>query len=328
MSLQALQALFLEYATKENSPKTPEKLYEPIQYLLSLGGKQYRPIVLLASYQIFKADIEKALPASMAIELFHNFTLMHDDIMDNSPLRRGKPTVHQKYDTNTAILSGDAMLIIAYQYLQKAVLESPKALIIWNVFNRMALEVCDGQRYDIDFETQKIESIAANQYIDMISLKTAVLLGASMQIGALLAGADEKDANSLYHFGKYLGIAFQLQDDYLDAFGNPEKVGKKQGGDIVQNKKTYLVIDALKNASFENRNELMKHYQTLPESENQEKIEAVKTIFENVGSTERLKNLSWEYYEKALNAMKQVQATETQKKILIDFANMLIHREF
>src|SRR5690606_31980665 len=215
----------------------PKSLYDPLHYILSLGGKRIRPILTLAAAQMFSDNYKAAMPQSIAIEMFHNFSLIHDDIMDKAPLRRGKTTVHKKWNTNTAILSGDLLLIKAYEQLAQC---KPNYLPeILHVFNKTATQVCEGQQFDMDFETA--QTVTVNNYLEMIRLKTAVLLGCSLQIGAIIGAANQNDAQNCYTFGENLGIAFQLMDDYLDAFGNPEKFGKQVGGDILANKKTYLL---------------------------------------------------------------------------------------
>ena len=249
-SLSQLQELFQKYISDNQFSDTPTELYDPVNYILSLGGKRLRPILLLMAYNLFKTDVEKALPAAFSVEVFHNFSLMHDDIMDKAPLRRGKPAVHIKYNESTGILSGDVMLIYAFKYLMK--LEDQNSLLeIIKLFNQIAIDVCEGQQFDMNFENRT--EVTIDEYINMIGLKTAALLAGAMKMGALIAGASDKDAQLLYDFGKNVGIAFQLQDDILDTFGDPEKFGKKVGGDIAQNKKTYLALRAMElaNASFE-----------------------------------------------------------------------------
>ena len=219
-------------------PNSPSKLYQPIEYVMGLGGKRMRPILLLMAYQLFDENIEKAIPPALGIEIFHNFTLLHDDIMDNAPIRRGQQTVHEKWDNNVAILSGDTMLVQVYQLLS----DVDKSIVkeVLSVFNKAATQVCEGQQWDMDFETQ--ENVQLADYMKMIENKTAVLLAASLQIGGITAGASKESQNNLYHFGLNMGIAFQLKDDLLDAFGNPDEFGKQIGGDIKANKKTFLLL--------------------------------------------------------------------------------------
>ena len=234
----------------------PKNLYEPIRYILSLGGKRLRPVLTLMSAEVFDVDCKKALAAATAVEVFHNFSLIHDDIMDDAPLRRGNETVHQKWNINTGILSGDAMLILAYQYFEEY--EPSIFRELAKLFSKTALEVCEGQQYDVDFETR--DDVTISEYLKMIEYKTAVLVGAAMKMGAIVAGTSEENANSIYDFGLNLGIAFQLQDDYLDAFGNPETFGKQVGGDIIENKKTYLYLKAV---AFSNEKEAKNWFNNL-----------------------------------------------------------------
>lgn len=301
---------------------SPEGLYDPVNYILSLGGKRLRPLVLLMAHSLFSDELAGALPAARAIELFHNFTLLHDDIMDNAPLRRGKPTVHEKYSLNTGILSGDVMLVLAYESLFS--ISHPKILEIAALFTRTAREVCEGQQMDMNFERRNDVSIPA--YIRMIELKTSVLVACALEMGALLGGADTQDATNLYEFGRNLGIAFQIQDDLLDTFGDPEKFGKKPGGDIVQNKKTYLYLKALEMAETGQREELQAIYNTdLADSE--EKIRRVVSIFNQL----RIKDLAEaeknNYQALALQALAEVSVADSKKKLLEQFADALMRRE-
>lgn len=244
---------FQNYLEKADFPHTPQHLYDPIRYILSLSGKRIRPLLVLMGAELFdESIIEQALPASAAIEFFHNFSLIHDDIMDVAPLRRGKPTVHQKWNGNVAILSGDALLIKAYQELAKCPTDKIPALL--RLFNATSLEVCEGQQYDMDFEGRA--SVTESEYIDMIRLKTSVLLGCALQMGAIIAGADDRSQKLLYDFGVNLGIAFQLQDDILDVYGNPKSFGKQVGGDILSNKKTILFVKLQELISLADQKEL------------------------------------------------------------------------
>ena len=238
MDILHYQKSFLQYLEAKNWIQEPKNLYEPIDYILQLGGKRIRPVLTLMAADIFSGDFQKALPAALAVEVFHNFTLVHDDIMDDAPLRRGQATVHEKWDLNTGILSGDAMLILAYQYFEDY--EPHVFQKLSKLFSKTALEVCDGQQLDVDFETRNDVSIPA--YIDMIRLKTSVLVAAALKMGAIVAETSNENANLIYDFGLNLGLAFQLQDDYLDTFGDPETFGKQIGGDIIENKKTFLYL--------------------------------------------------------------------------------------
>ena len=237
LDLTSYQTEFEEYLDKKNWNREPKNLYEPIEYIIQLSGKRIRPILTLMAADILSGNFTKALPAALAVEVFHNFTLVHDDIMDDAPLRRGKKTVHEKWDLNRGILSGDAMLILAYQYFENYPPTIFQKLAI--LFSKTAIEVCDGQQLDIDFETRK--EVTISEYLNMIRLKTSVLVAAALKMGAIVAESSEKNADLLYEYGLNLGLAFQLQDDYLDTFGDPETFGKQVGGDIIENKKTFLV---------------------------------------------------------------------------------------
>jgi len=269
---------------KARTPMTePQNLYAPIQYILGLGGKRLRPILTLMTAEIFGGKAEDAMDAALAVEMFHNFSLVHDDIMDDAPLRRGKVTVHEKWDLNTGILSGDAMLILSYQFFESYPAEIYKELT--SLFSKTAIEVCEGQQYDVDFETR--DDVTIPEYLKMIEYKTSVLVAAAMKMGALVAKAPQKDADAIYEFGRNLGIAFQLQDDYLDAFGDPESFGKQVGGDIRENKKTFLYLKALEKANKQDKESLLHLYSIKPE-DSTAKVEAVKSIFEEsdaVGET-------------------------------------------
>ncbi len=301
-------------------PAQPTQLYQPVSYTLSLGGKRMRPALTLLGYSLFKSNYEKAVDAAVAVEMFHNFTLLHDDIMDKAPLRRGKATVWKKWGSDTAILSGDAMLIMAYELLsdyEPVVLKK-----ILPVFNTTALKVCEGQQLDMDFETEKNVSIQA--YLNMIELKTAVLLGAALQLGAIIAGAKEKDARLLYEFGKSTGIAFQLQDDILDVFGEAEKFGKQVGGDIVANKKTFLLLNAFELADKKIKEQLTVF---LKQKNAGKKIKGVKEIYNQLGVKNSAEKEMQKYYSSALKALKNVNAPEEKKKLLVDFTNKLMQRQ-
>ena len=254
----------------------PKGLYEPINYILTLGGKRVRPLLCLLGCDLFGSPIDRAYPAALAVEFFHNFSLLHDDIMDNAPLRRGQPTVHERYNTNTAILSGDAMLVKAYEHLCRSEVQYLPTLMA--VFNKMAVEVCEGQQYDMDFETT--DDVSIDHYLEMIWLKTAVLLGAALQMGAIVGGATEDEAQLLYNFGVDLGVAFQLQDDLLDTYGNPETFGKQVGGDILQNKKTFLLLKTFATASDEQQSELQTWLDNKDVNQSKEKVSAVRALYD------------------------------------------------
>lgn len=307
---QNLSRTFESYVEFHCLAKSPQGLYDPINYIMGLAGKRIRPVLVLLGYQLYRDDIEKALPLAYAVELFHNFSLVHDDIMDAAPLRRGQPTVHKLYGQSSAILSGDAMLILVYRYL--AQLETPSLKNILDCFNTTALEVCEGQQLDMEFESAVEISIEA--YLNMIELKTAALLGGSLELGAILAGAPESDTKCLSLFGRNFGIAFQLQDDYLDTFGDAVLFGKKIGGDIAQNKKTYLYLKALQVADHSSRQTLQKYY-ALPHGHElePEKIQQVTHIMKTLNVHDFTRALMDEYIQKAFLAMQMVNAQESRK---------------
>ncbi len=319
--LENYKTTFLNYLSENIKTKEPQNLYEPISYILSLGGKRLRPILTLMSCELFNTPHQKALNAALAVELFHNFSLIHDDIMDNAPLRRGKETVHEKWDINTGILSGDAMLILAYQLFESYEANTFRQLA--KLFSKTAIEVCEGQQYDVDFEERDI--VSTEEYLHMINYKTAVLVGASMQMGAIIAGASEKCQNAIYEFGRNLGIAFQIQDDYLDVFGDPKSFGKQVGGDIISNKKTYLYLTAKKQASSKDREELNHLYSIQPKNP-QDKIEAVKQIFLSSGAQEKTKLKIKHFTEVSINLLNDMKISDSGKKQLTEFANQLIYR--
>jgi geranylgeranyl diphosphate synthase type II len=301
--------------------KEPKNLYEPIQYILSLGGKRMRPVLTLMASEVFNTPSDKALPAATAIEVFHNFSLIHDDIMDDAPLRRGHQTVHEKWDLNTGILSGDAMLILAYQFFESYPPETFQKLA--KLFSKTALEVCEGQQYDVDFELRN--DVTIPEYLKMIEYKTAVLVGAAMKMGAIVAETSDENANLIYDFGLNLGLAFQLQDDYLDAFGNPETFGKQVGGDIIENKKTYLYLKAIEFSSAEDKQQLV-HLFSIQPSENTEKIESVKAIFNASGASEATKTAIQNYTFKAFETLEKLDIENEKKAILKVFGENLMGR--
>ena len=301
--------------------KKPKNLYEPIQYILSLGGKRMRPVLTLMTAEIFDCDYKKALQAATAVEVFHNFSLIHDDIMDDAPLRRGKVTVHEKWNINTGILSGDAMLILAYQYFEDY--EPSVFRDLAKLFSKTALEVCEGQQYDVDFETR--DDVTIPEYLKMIEYKTAVLVGAAMKMGAIVAETSKENADLIYDFGLNLGIAFQLQDDYLDAFGNPETFGKQIGGDIIENKKTYLYLKALEFSSKDDKDQLL-HLFSIQPKDNSDKIESVKSIFNESGASKVTQEAIKEYTQKAFETLQKMDVSEEKKQILYVFGEKLMNR--
>ncbi len=302
----------------------PKELYDPIEYIMSLGGKRMRPVLVLMACDFFDGDTNTAANAALAIELFHNFTLVHDDIMDKAPLRRGQQTVHTKWNDNIAILSGDAMMVCAYQELCK----SNSAILsnILNVFSDTAVKVCEGQQLDMNYETAHKISIA--QYLKMIELKTAVLLGGAMKIGAIIGGAREEDAQQLYDFGKHIGIAFQLQDDILDVYANEDKFGKQKGGDIIANKKTYLLLKAMEMAE-NNRytKEELQQWIAAPHFDAKQKVEAVTNIYNFLNVKELARAEMKKHYDAAIACLKAIPVDETKKQALINFADSLMVRE-
>jgi geranylgeranyl diphosphate synthase type II len=319
--IENYQKTFIAYLKEKSVVKEPNGLYEPIDYILQLGGKRLRPVLTMLSTHIFGGDYKKALDAALAIEVFHNFTLIHDDIMDEAPLRRGKKTVHEKWDLNTGVLSGDAMLIQSYQYLESYDDVVFKQLI--NLFSKTAIEVCEGQQYDVDFETRTDVSIP--EYLKMIEYKTSVLVAAAMKMGAIIARASQEDRDGVYEFGRNLGIAFQLQDDYLDAFGNPETFGKQVGGDIIENKKTYLYLKALEHSNEDERMKLFNLFSLEESSES--KVEEVKGLFVKTQADKYTKDAIKDFTNKAFNNLDNLSISEANKKILRDFGNALMRRD-
>lgn len=321
LSIENYQKEFVHYLTNYSTVKEPHGLYQPIQYILNLGGKRLRPVLTLLTADIFNGDYKKALNAALSIEVFHNFSLVHDDIMDDAPLRRGNPTVHEKWNINTGILSGDAMLIMAYQLFENYDANMFQALA--KLFSKTALEVCEGQQYDVDFETRNDVTVA--EYLKMIEYKTAVLVGAAMQMGAIVANGSSEDQSSIYQFGRNLGIAFQLQDDYLDAFGNPETFGKQVGGDIIENKKTYLYLKAIEFSEEEARLKLSKLFSETLDN-NEQKIEIVKSIFVESGSAEATKTAIKAYTNKAFSILETLNISSEKKMLLKVFGKNLMNR--
>ena len=322
MMIKQLQQQVEKAIADINWVQEPTGLYQPIDYVLSLGGKRIRPVLTLLACKLFSDDEKQALSTALAVEVFHNFTLLHDDVMDRADTRRGKPTVHKKWNDNTAILSGDAMLIKAYQLLQQA--PADKLPVLLDLFSKTAIEVCEGQQYDVDFENDL--AVQLPQYIEMIRLKTAVLLAAALKMGAIIGGASQQDADALYHYGINLGLAFQLRDDYLDSFGDPAVFGKKIGGDICCNKKTFLMITALQTASEEQRNELLQWIGCTDATCHEQKIKAVLNIYQNLQIDIRCEEAIRAYFEKSVGSLKDVQLSDSKKDILIKFANNLMGR--
>ncbi|MCD8166083.1 MAG: polyprenyl synthetase family protein [Bacteroides sp.] len=311
-----------EYIDELTYPQQPDNLYAPVRYILSLGGKRIRPILLLMSYNLFKDTVEKALPTAVALEIYHNFTLLHDDVMDHADVRRGAPTVHKKWNENVAILSGDAMQVIAYQHLIRC--DREYITPVMELFNRTALEICEGQEDDLDFEQRT--DVTAEQYIEMIRKKTAVLLACALKMGAILAGASGKDAELLYDFGIHIGLSFQLQDDLLDVYGDPEVFGKNIGGDILCNKKTFLLLKAFELASPGQKRilgEWLGKEAYIPA----EKIEAVVSVYNELGLRQVSEKRMEEYYTKAMELLESVSVESDRKRELIRIVEELMDRK-
>jgi geranylgeranyl diphosphate synthase, type II len=318
-SFKELSELFSSKFQQNHFPEQPINLYEPCHYFLQIGGKRIRPVLCLLGNELFDEIKQDAFEVAAAIELFHNFTLIHDDMMDAASLRRGMQTVHTKYNSNIALLSGDVMLIKAYQYLGK--INTEYITKILNLFSKTAAEVCEGQQFDMDFENQ--ETVLLNEYIKMIGLKTSVLLAAALQMGAIIGGASEGNCQHIYQFGLNLGIAFQIQDDYLDAFGDPNKFGKEVGGDIKQNKKTFLYIHAASVANATQKQQIEELIATNPAN----KIEQMLAVFKECNVADWANELKEKYYQLAMKNLDDIAVTQARKKGLIELANFLIERE-
>lgn len=316
------QDAFLAHLDQYKTPETPRALYAPVDYILHLGGKRIRPVLALMTADAVANDYTTALDAALAVEVFHNFSLVHDDIMDDATLRRGKPTVHEKWGVNSGILSGDAMLVLAYQCLDGYAPEVFHTLT--QLFSKTAREVCEGQQYDMDFPTQK--EVTQEEYLEMIRLKTAVLLACSLQMGAITAGLSKEESQVFYDFGIQLGLAFQLQDDYLDAFGDPALFGKQVGGDIIENKKTMLYLMALSLATAEEEQELRSWYAQTP-AHPEEKIAAVLSLFQKTKADASIQQKMEAYTQKALDLVAQFPVSTEKKKEFTHFATTLMARQ-
>lgn len=315
-----LLTLFEHNIAQMPTPEEPQRLYAPIKYGLEVGGKRIRPTLLMLAYNLYAEDIERALMPAMAVEIFHNFTLLHDDIMDNAAVRRGRPSVHAKWGENVAILSGDAMLILAYNYLQRTASERLPKIFEW--FNKMAAEVCEGQQFDMDFETQQKVSVV--DYMRMIELKTAALLAGSAIIGAILAGASENDCKQLYNFALEVGLAFQLQDDLLDSYGD-ERLGKKIGGDILEGKKTILMIEAFSRANEQQR-EVLRSTHLREDLSDAEKIATIKALYDTLGVPERVERQIAQKFQKALAILDTLNVPQERTVELRKYAENLVGR--
>ena len=308
----------------EQSPygESPAELYEPIRYIMALGGKRFRPLLTLLSASIYTDDLKNALKPAIAVEVFHNFTLMHDDIMDKAPLRRGKPTVHEKWNANTAILSGDVMLIRAYDLLIDIKKEDLRKVLIR--FNKTASEVCEGQQLDMNFETRW--NVTEEEYIDMIRLKTSVLLGFALELGGILGGADADSTQLLYEAGESMGIGFQLKDDLLDVYGDPAKFGKQVGGDIIANKKTFLLIEALSKAEGNIATDL-NGWLSAETFDKEEKVTAVRGIYDTLGIRALTEEKISSYFSKGIDCLERLPVPYERKKNLLEFVHQLVERE-
>ena len=300
----------------------PMRLYEPVKYILSLGGKRIRPAMMLMAYNMYREDVERILDPALALEIYHNFTLLHDDLMDNADVRRGKPTVHKRWDANTAILSGDVMLSLADVYMSRVDDEYFREVMA--TFHKTSIEIAEGQQYDMDFETRS--DVAEAEYIEMIRLKTSVLLACALKIGAILGGASKEDAEHLYRLGECIGLAFQLRDDYLDVYGDPKVFGKKIGGDILCNKKTYLYINALRLADKEQR-AVLDYWATATGVNPDEKIAAVTAIYTALGLPEMSRAIEERYYSQAKAELDVLSVSAEQKGVLRQFMATLMERD-
>ena len=307
----------------------PSGLYSPIRYVLSLGGKRIRPTLMMMAYEMWQENGEDVLPQAVALETYHNFTLLHDDVMDNADVRRGKPTVHKKWNENTAILSGDNMLVLAFKWMQGITGTAKKwsaetIADVLRVFTQTAIEINEGQQYDVDFETRN--DVTEAEYLEMIRLKTSVLLACAVKIGAILAGAPKEDVDNLYKFGEAMGLAFQLQDDYLDVYGDPKVFGKEIGGDITSNKKTYMLINALLKAEGDDKAELERWIKA-ERFDRAEKVAAVTNIYNKLGIDLMAKAKMEDYYQQALQAMAKVNVSDDKKAALLAYAAKMMKRE-
>ena len=320
-SIDSYKQDFVSYLNKKIALKEPENLYEPIHYILQIGGKRLRPVLTLMTCELFGGDAEKANDAALAVEVFHNFTLIHDDIMDSAPIRRGQETVHKKWDVNTGILSGDAMMVMAYQCFENYEPSVFKELMI--LFSKTALEVCEGQQLDVDFESRN--DVTIDDYIKMITNKTSVLVAAAMKMGAIIAESDVQETQKIYDFGLNLGIAFQLQDDYLDTFGNAAEFGKQIGGDICENKKTFLYLKALEVCDLEDKQQLISLYKSKQNQKN--KISEVTHIFNKNKVAELTEKEMEQYSNKAFNILEDIGIPYENKAILKNFGMNLMKRK-
>lgn len=321
-SIREIQEGFESYIQNLDYSHEPDNLYSPVRYVLAAGGKRLRPTLLISAFNMFADDVQRVWPVAAGMEIFHNFTLLHDDLMDNADMRRNRPTVHKKWNANTAILSGDVMLVLAYRFLANADLDKLKPVL--DVANQTFMEIMDGQQYDMDFESRN--DVTESEYLEMIRLKTSVLLAACLKMGALLGGASDHDSQLLYGFGEKIGLAFQLQDDYLDVYGDPKTFGKKIGGDILCNKKTYLYINACRLANESQSAELAEW--ALYDGDNPEsKICAVRNIYDQTGVPEMSERLIDRLFNEGMAMLDQVSLPEERKSILREYAYSLLGRK-
>jgi geranylgeranyl diphosphate synthase type II len=318
--LNRYSAVIEDAISKIDFPQTPNNLYDPLRYFLLLGGKRMRPILTLLGAEAFGKSFNNAIPAALSVELFHNFSLIHDDIMDEAPLRRGHVTVHEKWNQNIAILSGDVLLVKAYQELAKQDANVLPDLL--HLLNKTAVEVCEGQQFDMDFESR--DNVSIEEYVEMIRLKTSVLLGCALEMGAIIAGASKEDRNLIYEFGQQIGIAFQIQDDILDLYADPEKFGKQVGGDVISNKKTLLLLKAFEISDSGQKETLMN---LLTETDLDLKISSVRNLFNELGVREACKERMNYHYSIAKEAIHKTSLSEKQKSPLLQLAAYLMERE-
>lgn len=302
--------------------RKPKSLYDPIEYVLAAGGKRIRPSFVLMAYNLFHDDVDRILPVATALETYHNYTLLHDDLMDKADMRRGRPTVHKKWNDNTAILSGDTMLVLAYEHLAKCDTKYLKPAL--DLFTETALEVSEGQQFDMEFETRN--DVAEEEYIEMIRLKTSVLLACALKMGAVVAGASDADANALYAFGEKVGLAFQLQDDLLDVYGDPKVFGKAIGGDITSNKKTFMLINAFNRADAGTRAEL-ERWTTATEFDPAEKIAAVTEIYNRLGIDKLAEQRIKEYFEQSRQHLDELSVSDDRKAVLREYTERMMNRK-
>jgi geranylgeranyl diphosphate synthase type II len=324
-SIEEYQKLVIEELESfQDSMKNELSLYSPVKYILDIGGKRMRPVLTLMATDLFGGEVKNSIKSALGIEVFHNFTLLHDDIMDNAPLRRGKSTVHEKWNVNAAILSGDVMFVQAFTLVTSCKTEYLRAVI--DIFNVTAIEVCEGQQLDMDFETR--DDVSIEEYLEMIRLKTSVLVGCSMELGAVLANASKKDSRNLYNFGMNLGMAFQIKDDLLDVYGDAELFGKQVGGDILANKKTYLLLKAMELADERQLAELNKWMSINSENRAKEKVESVTNILNQLNIKEKADQLMDDYYNKAIKALNDISLDFSKKEYLQGFADTLMARTY